>query len=84
MSHRLYLDTEFNGFGGQLISLALASPTGDNFYEAVPLPRAEILHPWVAEHVVPFIHREPISWHLFRSRLASYLRKHNDADVYAD
>jgi hypothetical protein len=78
----LYLDTEFNGFGGQLISLALVSPTGDDFYAVCPKPT--LVHPWVAEHVMPHLRLQPITWHRFRNELADYLRRHNHAEVYAD
>lgn len=33
---RLYLDTEFNGFGGSLISAALVSTGGHEWYEVLP------------------------------------------------
>jgi len=51
MTDRLYLDTEFNGFGGELISLALVSPEGHEWYAAKTIQAA--YHPWVAENVVP-------------------------------
>ena len=39
---RYFLDTEFNGFGGALISLALVPEIGDkDFYVSLPRP-AEI------------------------------------------
>ena len=34
MKINLFLDCEFNGFNGELISMALVSEHGDEFYEA--------------------------------------------------
>lgn len=47
---RYYLDTEFNGFGGELISLALVREDGEwvSFIFGCDDPT-----PWVAEHVIP-------------------------------
>jgi len=47
---KVYLDTEFNSVGGELISLALVA-RGRYFYAVLPLP--EVVDPWVAEHVLP-------------------------------
>ena len=47
---RYFLDTEFNGFGGELLSLALVPDEGDReFYVVLPLP--DTLDPWVERHV---------------------------------
>lgn len=55
---RYFLDTEYNGFRGDLISLALVPEFGDDeFYMTLPLP-ADI-HPWVALHVIPYLHMVP-------------------------
>lgn len=55
---RYFLDTEFNGFDGELISLALVPEYGDQeFYVVLPLP-ADI-HPWVAQNVIPYLGSVP-------------------------
>ena len=55
---RYFLDTEFNGFGGALISLALVPEHGDEeLYLTLPLP--DTLHPWVERHVVPYLEAIP-------------------------
>jgi hypothetical protein len=55
---RYFLDTEFNGFGGELISLALVPEYGDqDFYVSLPLP-ADI-HPWVQLNVIPYLRFVP-------------------------
>ncbi|HEV2079389.1 MAG TPA: hypothetical protein VGR19_05775 [Allosphingosinicella sp.] len=55
---RYFLDTEFNGFGGELISLALVPERGDEeLYLVLPLP--DELHPWVEKNVVPYLDTIP-------------------------
>jgi hypothetical protein len=54
-----YLDTEFNGFGGELLSIGIA-PADTSlpcFYAAIK--RTEALAGWVAMHVIPFIEKLP-------------------------
>lgn len=86
----LYLDTEFNGHGGQLISLALAEPDGTHWYEVLYLPPPSLVHPWVKEHVVPFLYSVPpmsagpVDSQYFRASLHSYLLKRPNATIYAD
>ena len=56
---RYFLDTEFNGFGGVLISVALVPEHADDeeFYVSLPLP--DDVEPWVAQHVVPYLRHVP-------------------------
>jgi hypothetical protein len=80
---RYFLDAEFNGFGGSLISIALA-PEDRNvvaFYEALPCARPE---PWVADHVLPALDQRPISRAELTARLARYLRGDAEPVVIAD
>lgn len=79
----LYLDTEFNGHGGELISLALVSDKhGNHFYGVLPLP--DRIAPWVAEHVIPFLDKEPEPAEEFRMRLKLFLEKHSGEEIVAD
>lgn len=51
-----YLDCEFNGFGGDLISLALTGGAGELYLARPEFELAQMqIHPWVAEHVMPVI-----------------------------
>ncbi len=87
---RYFLDTEFNGFGGELISLALVPEDGDQeFYALLPLP--ETLHPWVERNVVPYLNAVPPSAHhgtMSRleaaEALVAYLRHDHDPVIVAD
>ena len=51
-----FLDCEFNGFGGELISLALSGEVGE-LYLARTDSELDALdgHDWIAEHVLPFL-----------------------------
>jgi hypothetical protein len=81
---RYYLDTEFNGFGGELMSLALVpeSPERSSFYVVVPWSRP--LDPWVLKHVVPFLNEAPVSRDVAATRLGDYLRGDHAAVIVAD
>lgn len=58
---RYFLDTEFNGFGGELISVALVPEHGDQeLYLVLPLP--DELHPWVERNVVPYLNTIPVGF----------------------
>ena len=86
---RYFFDTEFNGFGGDLISLGLAPEFGDQeFYVALPLP-ADV-HPWVTEHVVPYLRHVPQAVDNVLDRiaaaheLAGYLATDPEPELVAD
>ena len=86
---RYFLDTEFNGFGGELISLALVPERGDReFYVVLPLP--ETIEPWVERHVMPYLHYVPDALDLSTDRvaaaheLAGYLATDRDPLIVAD
>ena len=78
---KLFLDCEFNGFGSELISLALVDENNHSFYEVV-----ECLHPipWVAQHVIPRLNQNPISLKQFQSRLQIFLFQYENIHVIAD
>lgn len=69
---RYFLDAEFNGFGGELISLALVpeDPSRPFFYEAVECTEPTA---WVAEHVLPVLATKPVSQAEFADRFARFL-----------
>lgn len=81
---RLFLDCEFNGFGGQLLSMALV-PEDDNvepFYKE--LIYSGQLHPWVRENVAPHMHLVPVSRMEFQNKLANFLWDVGDCTIIAD
>jgi hypothetical protein len=87
---RYFLDTEYNGFGGQLLSLALVPEDGsEEFY--VTLECDAPIDPWVERHVVPFLDMVPdalVSPRLARRSAAEVLANwlaHDEApDIVAD
>jgi hypothetical protein len=54
---RYFLDTEYNGWGGALLSLALVPDHGEELYLTLDWDGA--LEPWVARHVVPYLDTVP-------------------------
>lgn len=86
---RYFLDTEFNGFGGELISLALVPEYGDqDFYVSLPLPAK--IHSWVAQNVIPYLRFVPpgVDHQLNRvdaaRHLEAYLASDPDPRIVAD
>lgn len=79
----LYLDTEFNAFGGELISMALVEPVSVRvFYEVRTIPKE--VHPWVLEHVIPRLEAQPCGDSYFRKALWTFMRDFDGATIVAD
>lgn len=57
---RYYLDTEYNGFGGALISLALVPEDGGEEFYVTLVIEGEV-DPWVERHVLPYLVTVPES-----------------------
>ena len=55
---RYFLDTEFNGFGGALLSLALVPEDGTEFYTTLACD--DDVLPWVERHVIPYLDHVPV------------------------
>lgn len=76
---RYFLDTEFNEFGGDLISLALVREDGTSIYLVTDCPKPG---PWVAVNVMPILDAggDPIKVapNEFGRRIAAFL--HGDID----
>jgi hypothetical protein len=70
---KLFLDTEFNGFSGELMSMALVpeDTTFPQFY--VELEIKSQLDPWVRDNVVPHMFLSPITRSEFQAELVNYL-----------
>ena len=54
---RYFLDTEFNGFGGALLSVALVPEDGEEFYATMAVESG--LLPWVERNVLPYLDHVP-------------------------
>ena len=55
---KYFLDTEFNEFGGELISLGLVREDGESLYLVYPQPK-DGYGSWVKENVVPILWNIP-------------------------
>ena len=77
---RLWLDTEFNGHGGQTISVALAA---DHpflyFYEVLEMHEMPVA--WVEEHVMPVLNKEAISVWELQGKLQLWINRLVNANV---
>ena len=79
----LYLDSEYNGFNGQLISLALCPDDGtEPWYEVTELPK--LIDPWVRAHVLPELGQEPLRPMLFKMSFHSYIQKFENPLIICD
>ena len=54
---RYFLDTEYNGIGGALLSLALVPDRGEDLY--LTFQTEEPIVDWVQQHVVPYLDAVP-------------------------
>jgi len=71
---RYFLDCEFNGYRGELISMALAADDGAELYLA--RPRLRKLDPWVEKNVEPIVTLDdacPEVCEVFSSRIQAFL-----------
>lgn len=79
----LYLDCEFNGHNGSLLSMALVSDKdGSYFYEVVHC--GHYIDPWVQQNVIPKLYKSAIDPNRFRALLCIYLNEHLGEDIVAD
>lgn len=78
-----FIDCEFNGGHGELISMAIVSEDGQRvFYEVVEhkAPTEE----WVAEHVMPILNKPAIPMAAFKERLKKFLDAFPKLTLIAD
>ena len=82
MSDYLFIDTEFNGFDGELMSMALVASTGKEWYQVLPEP--SIFNEWVLDNVFPILNKEPITPAEFQLSLKSFLEQFDNPTIVAD
>lgn len=78
---RLFLDCEFNEFKGALISMALVSEDGREWYEVVP---CELPGAWVTENVMPILGKQAIPVRQMQESLQRFLHGFDKVHVVAD
>lgn len=86
---RYFLDTEYNGWGGALISLALVPDNGEELYLTLRLD--DPVEPWVERNVLPFLDAVPTEFQSMRlsradavAALSYYLAHDTDPLIVAD
>lgn len=80
---KLYIDCEFNGWMGELLSFAMVASDGREFYSVLPEPR--IWDKWCFENVFPVLNKEPVaSASDFRVAFIEFLRGYRNPTIVAD
>jgi hypothetical protein len=86
---RYFLDTEYNGIGGALLSLALVPDDGEELYLTFQCP--DPLLDWVERHVAPYLDSVPEQLSCPRltradaaHALERYLRHDEEPLIFAD
>ena len=77
----LYIDCEWNEFGGELISMALVAENGSEFYEVLPCKEPG---EWVAKNVMPILNKPPITADEFVFKLRTFLAEFESINIIAD
>ena len=77
----IYIDCEWNSFGGDLISMALVSENNIEFYEVL---ECKYPHPWVLENVIPVLMKNFIPLYRFKCLLKDYLSQFDTINIVAD
>ena len=82
----LFIDCEFNGMGGALLSMALVDEAGTEWYEVTLQneKRDEEMDPWVEENVIPVLNKPNISYLEFQASLAKFLNTYQACHIIAD
>lgn len=78
---KFYIDTEFNGFGGKLMSMAIVPEDTQvsEFYQELEMK--DQLEPWVKQNVAPHMFQFPISYGVFQVELSRYLWQFNGQEI---
>ena len=80
---RLFIDCEFNGGHGELISMAIVSEDGQReFYEVVEHKQPTV--GWVQENVIPILGKPAVNSATFKERLKKFLEPFARITLIAD
>jgi hypothetical protein len=80
-SVRVWIDTEFNEFQGELISMALVAEDGSEFYEVLDCKSPGS---WVKVNVLPILGKAPILMSQLQMRLSLFLSVFDSVHLIAD
>lgn len=79
---KLFIDCEFNEYAGELMSMALVTEDGREWYEVLPLP--DLIGEWVAANVIPKLGKGPVSTKMFHQSLGMFLKDFDGCEIIAD
>lgn len=80
---RIYIDCEFNGWMGELLSFAMVADDGAEFYSVLPEPRT--WDAWCFDNVLPVLNKKPVaSFDDFRLAFLEFLRGYRNPIIVAD
>lgn len=77
----IYIDTEFNDFGGDLISLAMVDENGRDFYAVLNCQNPTL---WVAENVIPVLGQRFASLRMLQTRMEAWLAEYDSVHLIAN
>jgi hypothetical protein len=78
---KLFIDGEWNSYGGDLISLAIVPEIGEYFYEVLGCDNPD---PWVAENVMTKLGKNRITMSEMQEKLEVYLSQFESIHIVAD
>ena len=78
---RIFIDGEWNSYGGELISLALVAEDGRSFYEVLGCENPD---PWVTENVMPKLAKPWIVMQSLQPQLEYFLNQFDSVHIIAD
>lgn len=78
-----FLDTEFNGWHGELISLALVPQCDDDYFYEELIFR-EPPKPWIKENVLPHLDGSAVGRAIAAYRMSCYFKNYDKALIVAD
>ena len=78
---KMWIDTEFNEYRGELISLALVAEDGREWYG---VRYCDAPGWWVKEHVMPHLNQEPERDGNLRGSLGAFLAQFNSVHIVSD
>ena len=78
---RIFIDGEWNSYGGELISLALVAEDGRSFYEVLGCENPD---PWVTENVMPKLAKPWIVMQYLQQQLEYFLNQFDSVHIISD
>lgn len=78
---KLFIDGEWNSYRGALISMALVSEAGHEWYEVLGCSQPE---PWIQKHVMPILNKGAVTIEDAQASLECFLEQFETVHIVAD